>query len=65
MYLGVMAGAAAAILKSVVNNKAKPSLHSSDDGRDSERIWDLTELVVPGELPTDFRLTSAWGKTAA
>ena len=65
MYPLVIAEAAAAILRSVVNNNVKQSLHSSDGGKHSERTWDLMELVVAGEPQSDFRLTFVCRKIAA
>lgn len=41
----MIAGAAAAILMSVVNKNEKQGLHSSDGGKESEKIWNLMELV--------------------
>ena len=45
LYPFVRAGAAAAILRSVVNHKTKQSLHNSDGGRESERIWHTYDPV--------------------
>lgn len=41
----IIAGAAAAILMSVVNKNEKQSLHSSDGRTESEKIWDFKESV--------------------